>query len=114
MSDITALIDESTSHVIVDKNGVLIQVSEAFCAAFGWKAEDLVGTPVTSIIPPNLHDSHHMGFSRFATTGLPQILDTPLDLEVVKGDGSVATGEHYIIFGELDGVPVFAARIIER
>lgn len=52
-------------EISVDASGVIIAISESCLDLLGWRAEDLIGTPLTRIIPQRLHDSHRAGFNRF-------------------------------------------------
>lgn len=100
--------------VIADENGIIVRVSEAFSRAYAWPADAIRGRPLTTLIPELLHDAHHLGFSRFMATGKPTILGQELDLEFVTGDGRTILTRHFILAGEMDGAPCFAARITPR
>ena len=54
--------------VIADHQGMITYVNQRFEAVFGWQAQEIIGKPLTAIIPSHLHDAHHLGFSRFLTT----------------------------------------------
>lgn len=82
--------------VVVDHNGFIISVNTAFEHTFQWQAENIVGQLVTAIIPENLRDGHHLGFSRFLTTEESNILDHPLDLEILTGSGLIKKARHFI------------------
>lgn len=55
--------------IFANSDGYITGISDAFREAYGWDAADLVGRPLTTIIPPRFHDAHHLGFARFLTTG---------------------------------------------
>lgn len=97
--------------VIADRQGNITHVNAPFCAVFGWEREELLGQPLTRIIPPDLRDAHHMGFSRFLTTGSPTLLERPLTLKAVTKTGRVFEAEHYIIAERRDGDWAFGATI---
>ena len=82
--------------VAVDHNGFIIAVNTAFEHTFEWHAKDIVGQLVTAIIPENLRDGHHLGFSRFITTEESNILNQPLDLEILTGSGLIKKARHFI------------------
>lgn len=100
--------------VSADSAGYITAVNDAFCAAYDWRREDLVGKPLTTIIPPKLQDAHHLGFSRFLATGKPTILDRALTLDVVTGDGRIVAAEHRIAAERVAGAWTFAASIRPR
>ncbi len=61
---------ESGEVVIgVDTTGVIVSVSDGCRDLLGWQPEDLVGTPLTRIIPARFHDAHRTGFERFVESG---------------------------------------------
>lgn len=109
---ITSLLMSNTDPVIVvDHEGQVSEVNRLFEEQFAWRAEDLIGNPVSSIIPAALHDAHHTGFSRFLVTGKGSILQQDLELEIVLGDGSVVAARHYIVAEKSDLGWRFAAII---
>jgi PAS domain S-box-containing protein len=97
--------------IIVDHNGTIVHINEVFEETWGWQKDQLVGESLTTIIPDNLRDAHHMGFSRFSVTGKPTILNQALELIILKADGQETPAEHYIIAEEIDGNWVFGATI---
>ena len=97
--------------IIVDHDGTIVHINEVFEETRGWQKDQLVGESLTTIIPDNLRDAHHMGFSRFAVTGKPTILNQALELIILKADGQQTPTEHYIIAEEIDGNWVFGATI---
>lgn len=97
--------------IIVDQDGIIVHINEVFEETWGWQKEQLVGESLTTIIPDNLRDAHHMGFSRFAVTGKPTILNQALELIILKADGQKTPAEHHIIAEEIDGNWVFGATI---
>lgn len=105
---------EQEPVVIANGDGIIIRVSGAFSRAFAWPADAIQGRPLTALIPELLHDAHHLGFSRHMTTGESTILGQELDLEFVTGDGRTILTRHFILAGEVDGAPCFAARITPR
>lgn len=97
--------------VIADQEGVITYVNRPFLDLFGWSRAEIVGRSLTAIIPPNLHDAHNLGFSRFTLTRKSTVLDRPLTLAAVTKDGRVFDAEHFIVAGEEGGRRVFAATI---
>lgn len=97
--------------VIADQEGLIIEVNKPFQAVFGWSAEEIVGKPLTVIIPKSLHDSHHLGFARFLATGKPTLLDQPLRLKAVTKDGGEFDAEHFIVAQQAGGRWQFGATI---
>ena len=71
----------------------------------------MIGKTLTTIIPDNLKDAHHMGFSRFLLTGKPTILNQAVKLPFLSANGKETNAEHFIIAEKISGNWVFGARI---
>ncbi|WP_421903661.1 PAS domain S-box protein [Maridesulfovibrio sp.] len=100
--------------IAADINGIITMINTAFSKDFGWQAEELVGKPLTIIIPSALRDAHQLGFSAYISTGKASLLGQHLDLEIENSDGSLSLADHYILSGEIDGKKSFAASISPR
>lgn len=112
MQTIQQLKDQTTAPVIViDHEGIVLHINESFENTWGWRKENLVGQTLTTILPANLKDAHHMGFSRFLVTGKPMILDQALKLMILKADGQEIVAEHFIVAEQIDGNWMFGATI---
>lgn len=103
--------EENDPVVFADQRGLVTHVNRSFQTVFGWSDEEIVGKPLTVIIPGNLQDAHQLGFSRFLTTGKPTLLNRPLRLKAVTKGGREFDAEHFITAERADGQWVFAARI---
>ena len=97
--------------IFADHQGMITQVNAQFEVVFGWRTNEIVGKSLTTIIPPHLHDAHHLGFSSFLTTGRPTLLNQPLKLKAVTKDGRVFDAEHTILAEQQRGQWVFGAAI---
>lgn len=106
------VLQESRIHAVVaDHEGLITHVNSRFEEVFGWSRSEILGKPLTTLIPKELHDAHHLGFSRFLMTGKPTLLNRPLRLQVVARDGRVVDAEHVIVAERRQGLWVFAATI---
>ena len=97
--------------VIADQEGFITFVNASFQAVFGSESGEILGEPLTAIIPKNLRDSHHLGFSRFLTTEKPTLLNQPLRLKAVTKEGREFEAEHFIIAEQRHGQWLFGALI---
>ena len=97
--------------IIANHQGIITRVNQRFEMVFGWQAEEIIGKPLATIIPPNLHDAHQLGFSRFLTTGKPTLLDQPLQLRAITKAGREFDAEHTITAEQQNGQWVFGATI---
>lgn len=103
--------EETDPVVIIDENGLITHVNNAFETVFGWTRDEALGEPISIIIPGNLHDAHHMGFSRFLDTESPKILGKALELQAVNKKGEQFPATHYIVAEKENGKWVIAASV---
>ncbi len=87
------------------------QANECFRVVFGWSFDEIVGQPLTAIIPNSFHDAHNLGFSRFAMTEKSRVLNHPLQLKAVTKDGREIDMEHFIIAEQQQGEWMFKATL---
>ena len=97
--------------VATDEQGNINFINKAFGEVFGWQKEEIIGRPLTTIIPPNLRDAHRLGFSRFLATKKPTLLNQPLNLKAIKKDGVIFDAEHLILAEQRGGHWIFGATI---
>ena len=112
MPTIDALRSE-TQHpvIIVNHSGIVEYVNPAFENAYGWKATEIVGELLTEIIPKSLRDAHTLGISKFMITAKPTILNQPLRLKIMTGEGEEVDAEHFIVAMQKNSKWVFGATI---
>lgn len=113
MSNLTiAQLKQSDVPVIVaDSEGIVVDINTHFVDVFGWTAEEIIGEPLTVILPPFFHDSHNLGFARFSATGQATVLNHPLNLMGVTKDDREIELEHFIIAEKQQEGWIFAARL---
>jgi len=97
--------------VLANHQGFITYVNRPFKEVFGWQEEEIIGKPLTHLIPQYLHDSHQLGFSRFVTTGRPTLLNQVLRLKAVTKAGREFDAEHFIRAEQQQGRWVFGATI---
>lgn len=56
---------------------------------FGYTAEEVIGRPLTLIIPQQLHERHDQGMERMNQGKKPRVLGKVLELEAIKKNGDV-------------------------
>lgn len=113
MVTIEDLMSEKEAPVVIaDHLGIITHVNDAFAETFEWRADDLIGKLITTIIPPTMQDAHNLGFSRFMTKGEPTLLNQPHDLEIMTASGHIEKAQHFIVAEKSDGSWVFGAKIM--
>lgn len=100
--------------IFADYNGIVTAVNRPFEEVYLWPAEKIVGKPLSTIIPENLHDSHNMGFSKYMISGQPTLLSTPLDLQIQLGNGNIISAQHFIVDLKDHGQELVAAKITPK
>jgi PAS domain S-box-containing protein len=89
----------SDAVISVDKNGQIILANRATSRVFGYTPSELIGMPLTILMPEFLRDSHSAGFQRYLKTG-----ERTMTWEGMEFIGQRKTGEQFpveISFGEL-------------
>lgn len=73
--------------VAADESNVVVYVNGAGERLLGWTASELVGRPLTEIMPERFRSRHEAGFARYVDTGAPTVMGRPLRVPVQRGDG---------------------------
>ena len=97
--------------LITDHQGFITYVNEPFSMVFGWSSDEIVGQTLAAVIPRNYHDSHQLGFSRFAMTEKPTVLNHPLQLRAMTKGGREILSEHLITAEQQQGQWIFGATL---
>lgn len=58
-----------TGVVIAGPDGLIGEADETIAAMLGYTADELVGAPLTQLVPERFHRQHAEGFTRWASTG---------------------------------------------
>ncbi|HEX7901724.1 MAG TPA: PAS domain S-box protein, partial [Planctomycetota bacterium] len=83
---------ETANDAIVsaDESGAIIYFNRAAERIFGYPAADVVGRPLTTIMPERFHAAHEAGFRRHVRTGESRLIGRTLELY-----GRRKTGEEF-------------------
>ena len=112
----TAVVAESDRGVVAaDEANRILAISRPLAGALGWDPADLVGRRVVVLIPPHLREAHVAGFTRHLTTGEAHAIGVPLQLPVLRADGSTVDCDFLIEQAPLiSGSSVYVAWITPR
>lgn len=112
-TDFEALLSlQDVPVVAIDQESLFTFVNEAFEKEYGWSGDELIGKPVTEIMPQHMRSAHNVGFARFLTTESSKLLGTPLPLQVRYKDGKIKVSNHFIL-GDKQGDSWRFAAIID-
>src|SRR5436305_46149 len=74
--------------VAADGKQRIVLVNTAAERLLGWPAMELLGRPLTTIIPERLHAAHREAFDRYMATHEPKIIGRTIGLPLVRRDGT--------------------------
>jgi diguanylate cyclase (GGDEF)-like protein/PAS domain S-box-containing protein len=90
VEDITRRFAEATnlSLVSVDSRGDIVFVNRSACLLFGYNKEEMLGRPITIIIPERMRSAHMAGLARAASGETPNLGGKSVEVPAVKKDGT--------------------------
>src|SRR5579864_5301194 len=107
------LVVETANDAVVsmDDNGTIQFANRATARIFGYDPTELVGRPLTILMPESMRELHDRGFRRYLDTSRRQINWQGTELTALRKDGQVLPVE--VSFGELtrNGRKVFTGFI---
>jgi PAS domain S-box-containing protein len=97
-----SIISNSLSDVLItiDDKSIITLVNPAVENTFGWTAEELIGKPLTMLMPEDLREQHLKGFNRYVASGKKTIDWKGIEVIGLKKDGTKFPIE--ISFGEFN------------
>ena len=87
-ADVLGISGSTRLVVAVDVANRIVAVSGPLADLLGWPLDDLLGRRIVTLIPPELREAHVAGFSRYLSTGEAHLLGVPLELPVLRRDGT--------------------------
>ncbi|MEU9576899.1 SpoIIE family protein phosphatase [Streptomyces chilikensis] len=101
--------------VVVDDDNRIVAVNAPASDLLGWETDDLVGRPLTDLIPDHLRHRHRAAFSSLLLTGRPRILGRAVPLPALHRDGHLVPVRLLIQAQETsDGHTVFIGQMLPR
>lgn len=84
-----SVVESATDAIILaDGRGRILSWNKAAEAMFAYREDEVVGQPLTSLMPSRYRDAHQQGVSRIGTTGVPRVIGKVLELHGLRKDGS--------------------------
>ncbi len=83
-----AIVDTAFDAIVtMDPDGILRSFNPGAERLFGWTATELIGQPLTLLIPERFRAAHTAGLGRYMTTGRARVLGRILELAGLHRDG---------------------------
>ena len=85
-----AVLSASLDSIVgMDDRGMVIEFNEAAERLFGYSREEALGRELAElIVPEELRENHRAGLRRYLESGHGQVLDTRIEVEALRRDGS--------------------------
>jgi len=74
--------------VVSDRSGLIRFANTAFCEMFGYDAAEILGQPITLIVPDRMRGAHNAGMTNLAAGSKPGLIGKPVEVSALKRDGS--------------------------
>jgi PAS domain S-box-containing protein len=74
--------------VLGDEQGSIVGWNAAAQNLFGYQADEIIGHPLTTIMPVRYHAAHLQGIEHYRTTGQDRVLGKTLEMQGLRKDGS--------------------------
>jgi len=84
-------ISQTANDAIIsaDADGNIVSWNSGARKIFGYEPEEVLGQPLTRLMPESFRDAHRNGLSRFMATGVPHAIGNIVEVEGLRKDGSV-------------------------
>lgn len=85
-----AALSQAMPMMFVDELGVIKNATASTEKLTGYPLDDLLGRPLTDLIPTRFHAAHLAGFARYLKMGSGEIIgrDTAIDIYMTRKDGT--------------------------
>lgn len=108
MSRESEMIDHLVDPVIViDKRGVILTANPSACAMFGWTRDELIGGPVTRLMPDPYRTEHDDYLNNYLETGETKAIGRVRKVVGQRRGGEEFPAELSVSFAMHDGEPLF-------
>ena len=83
-----AIVDTAFDAIVtMDADGILRSFNPGAERLFGWTADEIVGRPLTTLMPERFHAAHRSGLERYITTNQARILGRVIEMAGRHRDG---------------------------
>jgi len=74
--------------VLADRNGTILLWNQAAAQLFGYTEGEVIGQPLTLLMPHRYREAHQAGITRLGTTGETRIMGRTVELHGLRKDGT--------------------------
>jgi len=84
-----AVAETATDAIVsADKRGHITYFNPGAERIFGYAARDVIGSPLTLLMPQRFHEAHRQGLSRFLSTGQARLIGRTVELVGQRKEGT--------------------------
>ncbi len=84
-----SLVESATDAIIVaNQQGRIVSWNQAATRLFGYALEEVLGHPLTVLMPERFREAHVQGMARFQATGYARLIGKPVELYGLHKDGT--------------------------
>ncbi|MFC2074737.1 PAS domain S-box protein [Bdellovibrionota bacterium] len=88
-NELRSLLDSTNDGIIVaDEDGNIVDWNPASQKIFGYRKDEVLNRPLTTIMPESMRGAHEKGFKRFRTKGDPHVIGKTVELTGQRKDNS--------------------------
>ncbi len=74
--------------VLADRNGYILLWNQAAARLFGYTEKELIGQPLTLLMPHRYREAHQAGMTRLVTTGETRLIGKTVEFHGLRKDGT--------------------------
>lgn len=84
-----SLVDSATDAIMVaDHSGHIVSWNRSAFELFGYAAEEMIGEPITLLMPARYRHAHEQGLVRMETTDKGRVMGSTIEVHGLKKDGT--------------------------
>lgn len=92
------------AFIMVNSQGIIMFWSPAAQDMFGWTEEEAIGKEIHDLIAPAMYrEKARKGLAQFATTGKGEVMESVLEFDAIRKDGSIVPVERSVSAFMRDG-----------
>ncbi|HEX7092031.1 MAG TPA: PAS domain S-box protein [Nitrospiraceae bacterium] len=84
-----SLVESATDAIVVaDHRGLILSWNRSASALFGYADEEVIGQPLTLLIPARYRHAHEQGLARMESTGISRMMGSVIEVHGLRKDGT--------------------------